>query len=98
LIKVEIHSGAYIEIEQARLWYENQANGLGIYLLDEIERAIDVIRQFPDAWPVFSEETRRFLLHHFPYAIIYRHNENKIQVFAVMHLHRKPGYWKDRKF
>lgn len=32
----------------------------------------------------------------FPNGIIYRCRRNKIEILAVMHLHRKPGYWKSR--
>ena len=31
-----------------------------------------------------------------PYGIIYQARENYILIVAVAHLHRKPGYWKDR--
>jgi len=98
LLRIEIHPEVYSELEQARSWYEDRARGLGIKFLDEVDRAINTIRQFPDTWPPYFEGTRRFLLHRFPFAIVYRHKKNKIQVFALMHLRRKPGYWKERKF
>ncbi len=98
MLQVEIHPEAYNELEQSRSWYENQAKDLGIKFLNEVELAINTIRQFPDIWSSYCEKTRRFLLHRFPFAIVYRHNKNKIQVFAIMHLRRKPWYWKDRKF
>ncbi|MBI4753460.1 type II toxin-antitoxin system RelE/ParE family toxin [Candidatus Desantisbacteria bacterium] len=98
LLQVEVHPEAYNELEQSRLWYENQAKDLGFKFLNEVELAINTIRQFPDIWSPYCEETQRFLLHRFPFAIVYRHKKNKIQVFAIMHLRRKPGYWKDRRF
>lgn len=97
-MQLEIHPEVYNELEQSWLWYENQAKGLGIEFLDEVDRAINTIRQFPEAWSPSTKETRRFLLHRFPFAIVYRHTKDKIQVFAIMHLHRKPEYWKGRKF
>ncbi len=30
------------------------------------------------------------------YGIIYRFIDNQTQIIAIMHLHRKPGYWKSR--
>jgi hypothetical protein len=40
--------------------------------------------------------TRRCLTNKFPYGILYRIVENNIRIMAVMNLHRKPGYWKNR--
>jgi hypothetical protein len=37
-------------------------------------------------------------VHRFPFAVIYRHDDRMIQVIAVMHLKRQPGYWRSRKF
>lgn len=36
---------------------------------------------------------RRYLVHHFPYGVIYAVEGRTIYVAAVMHLKRKPGYW-----
>ena len=32
----------------------------------------------------------------FPYALLYRVWNEQIEILAVMHLSRKPGYWADR--
>jgi len=96
--RVELHPEAYIELAQAISWYENQARGLGDSFFDEVEHAISVIKEVPGRWPIYSEGTRSFLVHRFPFAIVYRHDDVKIQVLAVAHLRRKPGYWKGRKF
>ena len=98
LLPVEVHPEVYVELEQSRAWYENQAKGLGTEFLDEVDRAINLIQQFPNTWSPYCEGTRRLLLHRFPFAIVYRHDKNKIRLFALMHLRRRPGYWKDRKF
>ena len=45
LLRIEIHPEVYNELEQSRSWYENQAKGLGIEFLDEVDRAINLIRQ-----------------------------------------------------
>ena len=98
LLRVELHPEVYNELEHSRTWYENQAKGLGIEFLDEVDHAIYLIRQFPNTWPSYCEGTQRFFLHRFPFAIIYRHDKNKIRIFALMHLRRRHGYWKNRRF
>ncbi len=96
--RIDVHPEVYEELEEARSWYEEHAAGLGDDFLDEIERAIAAIKKAPEAWPVYSDATRRFLVHRFPFAILYRFDENKIELVAAMHQRRKPGYWRDRKF
>jgi hypothetical protein len=36
---------------------------------------------------------RRLVLHRFPHAVLYRATAGEVQIIAVMHLHRRPGYW-----
>ncbi|MBC8181866.1 type II toxin-antitoxin system RelE/ParE family toxin [candidate division KSB1 bacterium] len=98
MLQVEVHPEVYKELEQSRAWYENQAKRLGIEFLDEVDRAIDLIRKFPNTWSLYCEGCRRFLIHRFPFAIIFRNEKNKIRLFALMHLSRRSGYWKHRKF
>ncbi len=65
MLRVDVHSEVYVELEQSRAWYENQAKGLGIEFLDEVDRAINLIRQFPNTWSLYCGGTRRLLLHGF---------------------------------
>ncbi len=90
------HPEALQEYQDTVQWYNTQAPGLGDAFIGEIEYSIDLNLRFPDAWPIFTSNTRRIFLHRFPYAIIYRRNNNQIQIVAVMNLKRKPGYWQDR--
>lgn len=69
---IEIHPEASNELEYAKLWYENQSGGLGDEFLDEIDRAIDKIEQWPEAWTPYWQDVRRILVHRFPYVIYYR--------------------------
>jgi len=40
--------------------------------------------------------TRKLVLQRFPYVIVYREKESSVEILAVAHGHRQPGYWKDR--
>lgn len=96
--RVIFHPEASREIEQAFAWYEERVTGLGRKFFSEVEAAVNAIQDSPDTWPNYAAGARRFLVHRFPFAIIYRRNEDVIQVAAVMHLKRRPGYWARRKF
>lgn len=97
-MQIKIHIEAYDEIEAAKRWYETQAEGLGENFEQELDRAMSCIREFPDTWPKYTAGTRRFFMHRFPFAVVYLYDEKIIWVFAVMHLRRKPGYWRKRTF
>ncbi len=96
--RIVIHPDADRELEQAQTWYEERVAGLGRMFFSEIESAVLAIQNSPETWPNYVTGTRRFLVHRFPFAIVYRHNAGMIQVIAVMHLKRRPGYWRSRKF
>ena len=52
--------------------------------------AVAVARR-PFTWPRIRGHFRRYLLHRFPYGLIYAIHEDAIYVVAVMRLKRKPG-------
>ena len=77
-------------------WYrERNASAAGVFLT-EIDRAIEKIAEAPEAWPPYIGGTRRFVLRHFPFSVVYREVRASIEVIAIAHARRKPGYWKDR--
>ncbi len=62
-----------------------------------MSRAVASIAEAPQRWPAGIHGTRKFLLGRFPFAVIYRELPSIIQVLAVAHGHRRPGYWKGRR-
>jgi len=97
MYEIEFHYDADKEVKAAAAYYEERLIGLGSDFLDEIEQGLRRIQQFPLLWPVYEGEYRRYLLKRFPYGLIYRIETEKIFIIAIAHLHRKPGYWKDRE-
>ena len=87
---------AQIELDDAIEYYNSESHGLGNELLVEVLHALDRIKNFPKAWPPFTETPRRCQLRRFPYGIIYQILDTEILVIAVANLHRNPDYWKDR--
>lgn len=90
------HPGAKADLNAAADYYENCVRGLGGEFLAEIERAIDRIQRHPHAWPILTSNIRRCLVGRFPYGLIYHASGETVEILAVMHLHREPGYWADR--
>jgi plasmid stabilization system protein ParE len=87
---------AETELHQAVQWYESQAPGLGDAFLIEVLSAAERISLYPDAWHSLDKGLRRCRLNRFPYGLIYAIEDDDILVLAVAHLHREPGYWRNR--
>lgn len=96
-MKVEIISAAEEELKDSVRYYNNESEGLGYEFALEIERTIERIVQYPEAWVEISNNIRRCRCKRFPYGVIYQREDDLILIIAVMHLHRKPDSWKDRK-
>jgi len=95
-LKFRFVSPANIELDEAIRYYEHQLPGLGFRFYQEVDAAIDRISHMPEAWTKIGENTRRYLIKGFPYALLYAIEEDEILIMAVAHLHRNPEYYKDR--
>lgn len=81
---------------EAYQWYNEQLSGLGDDFLAEIDRAIDTIRTNPELPQKLYREFRRVLTRRFPYAVFYAVRDDRIIVFAILHMARDPRLWRKR--
>jgi plasmid stabilization system protein ParE len=94
--QVNVHPEAVAEAQAATQWYQERSAPAARAFLSEIDRAVEKIAEDPDIWPPYVGGTQRFLLKRFPFSLVYRLVSNKIEVVAIAHGRRKPGYWKTR--
>ena len=91
------HPDVQIEVKYSFEWYQEQYKGLGHEFIHELEESFESIRTMPTSWPKMGQYHRRFILSRFPFSVIYKvASLDTIHVVAVMHNHRKPGYWQER--
>lgn len=95
--EIEFHPEAKAELDAAFLWYSEQNVDVAAGFVKEIQESLLAISESPARWPIMIRETRRYLLRRFPYMVVYRENGGIVEVLAVAHLHRRPGYWKKRR-
>jgi plasmid stabilization system protein ParE len=93
---VRFNPDAEAEMIQAAAWYESQHPDLGKRFIASVEDAINRIELKPELYLEVESGIRRCLTKTFPYGVLFRIKPDEIEVSAVMHLHREPGYWKDR--
>lgn len=91
------HPEAEEEFLDAVSYYEDCEPGLGVDLAREVRASINNALNYPLMWPLFSDEIRRCLVHRFPFGVLTSSEPDGIFIIAVMHLHRRPDYWKHRK-
>ena len=84
------------ELQDAVRFYERKSVGLGAEFAEEVRTAVDQIVHHPSWGAPSSVGTRPRMLRRFPYSIIYLHEPGSIEIIAVVHQRRDPGYWQDR--
>ncbi len=74
-------------------YYEECRKGLGRKFRHAVETAVQHIVESPFRFRVVKPPFRRYLMHKFPYAIIFTIEPDHIRIIAVAHTKRVPGYW-----
>lgn len=94
--EVEFLDEAIAEAAAARLWYQERSPVAAALFVDELSLAVAAIADIPNTWPRYMAGTQRYLLRRFPFFVVYRPFGDRVQVIAVAHARRRPGYWADR--
>ncbi len=95
-LSVVFHPAAVEEAQAARQWYATRSQSAANSFLAELDRGIEAVALAPERWPLFVHGTRRYLFHRFPFQLVCRVVNDCVQVVALAHGRRRPGYWKPR--
>jgi toxin ParE1/3/4 len=96
-VKVEFHPAADSELHAAAKHYDDRVRGLGAEFLADVERVCLRLSEHQALGPRLDADHRRLVLRRFPFGLIYRLKSSKVQIVAVAHRRRRPGYWRQRK-
>jgi plasmid stabilization system protein ParE len=91
-----VNPEAEADMAEAKAWYDDQRPGLGDDFLDRVADTFAEIRRRPEMRARVFEELRLALVGRFPYAVVYRVDEDQITVVAVYHARRDPRGWRPR--
>lgn len=94
---VFFHPTAELEMIDAAAWYETQQENLGKRFLTSVQDAINRLKLQPNLYSLVESDVRRCLTKTFPFGVLFRIKRDRIEIIAVMHLHRDPNYWEGRK-
>ena len=94
--QIDVHPEAVAEAQATAQWYRERSALAADAFLVELDRAVERIAESPKMYPHYVQGTRRYLLQRFPFYLVYREVAGKLEVVAIAHGRRKPGYWKKR--
>ena len=93
---IRVHPEAQLEAEAAVEWYGQRTPHAAGRLVVELRSALERIQQSPNQFPKLAFQTRRMVLGRFPYLVVFRETQTEIEIVAVAHGRRRPGYWRER--
>ena len=92
----KFHPKASEEYLEACRYYAEIEGKLGLAFVRCFEDAVDEIVTNPTSWTEIEEDVRRHLLKRFPYGLYYTIEKDFILIVSLMHMKRRPGFWRDR--
>jgi toxin ParE1/3/4 len=95
-LPVEFTFAAEAEALQAFFWYETIKKGLGEDFKTSVDLKVKLLQQNPKAYSFIYKDIRSVKIKTFPYNLIYRVFDSKIQIIAIFHHSRNPREWKKR--
>jgi len=93
---VEFHSAAVKEADAAFSWYAERNLLAARAFTQELNHSVEMIREAPERWPQFGSTARRYVMPLFPFSLVYRLKGQGVEIIAIAHHKRKPGYWHSR--
>lgn len=76
-------------------FYESQSSGLGNYFHDSLFSDIDSLMVSAGAHPTYKGYYK-LLSKRFPFAVYYKINKEKVNVYAVLDCRKNPAWIRDR--
>ena len=93
----EFHPAARDEFAATVEFYEGVVPGLGGRFRDAVAATLSRLDAFPASGAPVAGRFRRAAISGFPYDLIYSASKDLLQVLAVAHQRRRPGYWQNRE-
>jgi plasmid stabilization system protein ParE len=90
------HPKASEEIDEAFNWYAMRSARAADGFFEELYTCVKNVRRQPRLFSSYLHGTRRILLDRYPFSIVFRELPPKIEIVAVAHAKRRPGYWAKR--
>jgi plasmid stabilization system protein ParE len=86
------------ELAEAVRWYDERRPGWGRRLLNAVSDTFRLIETYSEIGSPRRGQpaARQLTVRGFPYLVAYRVRPDDVYVVAVVHVRRRPSYWKNR--
>jgi plasmid stabilization system protein ParE len=95
-LKIRFKSDATVELESALNWYAARSPDAEHAFAAAIDEALRQIIKTPNRFAAMPKGYRAYRLDRFPYQVVYRVEGGALEIVAVAHAKRRPGYWRRR--
>lgn len=95
-VAIRLHPEAEFEARRARPWYSARNPRAADAFLVELDFAMFRIANGPHRHPSIYDRYRRCTMQKFPFSVVYVVHPSFVEVLAIAHHRRRPGYWLDR--
>jgi plasmid stabilization system protein ParE len=96
LVAVRFHPAAAQEAEEAYDWYAARNPAAAYGFREELRPAVEAVAESPGSWPRYGARAQRYVFPRFPFSLVYVRRPEEVEVVAVAHGRRRPGYWRSR--
>lgn len=93
---VRVHPQAEREADAAFGRYLEQSRAAALGFDEELRSAYRRLSLHPLVFPPYLHGTRRVILARYPFSVVFRERLHDIQIIAVAHAKRRPGFWAKR--
>ena|SRR3989442_16043162 len=93
---VRFHPAAAQEAEAAYDWYAARNPAAAHGFREELRHAVEAVAASAGAWPRYGTRARRYVFPRFPFSLVYVRRDDEVEIIAVAHGRRRPGYWRPR--
>ena len=96
-LPIHVNKDAINDVSHAVRFYNHRMPGLGRAFLHELAEQIRRIQKFPRGYPRIDTTRRRATLSRFPYVLVYRVSDIRIDIIGVCDCRADPAVPRDRK-
>jgi plasmid stabilization system protein ParE len=95
-VEIWLHPAAEDEANEIYDWYFDRSPVAAASFRVQLDRTIALIAEAPTRPALYRYGARRMKMRRFPVLVVYRVLEDGVEVIAISHGKRRPGYWRNR--
>jgi toxin ParE1/3/4 len=93
------HELATKDYRRAKNWYARQSTQASRRFVAAVNDALKRIAEGPERGAIYAEQIRWMKTRRFPFVIYYEiGSDSCVNIYAIAHGRRRPGYWLRRRF